>query len=173
MKCHVHQEAFTLDIVEQYNLMDCNKSTGTTPFRSGFPVDNIAPSNLSSHEQTKLLKKYQQIIGNLNWSSISTRPCRTTIVSLLAAKTQSPAPAHYDSALHVVKYLATSASHGLYYTSDTSEPFHAFVHFPAISHHFRHSAMPTGIKLTPQLRKLMLLHQNNQCTLCVPFPAGF
>ena len=29
-----------------------------------------------------------------------------------------------------MKYLATTASYGLYYTSDTSEHFHAFVHFP-------------------------------------------
>ena len=64
--------------------------------------------------------------------SISTRPDITTIVSLLATKTQSPAPAHYNSALHVVKYLAATASHGLYYTFDNSEPIHAFVHFPKI-----------------------------------------
>ena len=74
--------------------MDCNKSTKATPFRSGFPVDNIAPSNLSSHEQAILLEKYQQIIGDMNWLSISTHPDITMIVSLLAAKIQSPAPAH-------------------------------------------------------------------------------
>lgn len=130
LKCHVHQEAFILDTVARYNLNDCNKSTRATPFRSGFPVDNIAPSSLSSTAQTKLLKQFQQIIGDLNWLSISTRPGITTISSLLTAHTNSPEPAHYDSVLHVDKYLASTASYGLYYTSDNTKPFHAFVHFP-------------------------------------------
>ena len=93
-------------------------------------MDNIAPSTLSSNDQTTLTKKYQQIIGDLNWLSISIRSDITTVVSLLAAKTQLPAPAHYDSALHVIKYLAATASYGLYYTSDATEKLHAFVHFP-------------------------------------------
>ena len=131
LKCHVHQEAFTLDVIDRYNLMSCNKSPRATPFRSGFPVDNIAPSTLSPSDQAILLKKYQQIIGDLNWLSISTRPDITTIVSLLSAHSHKPAQAHFDSALHVVRYLASTPSHGLYYTSDNTEPFHAFVHFPS------------------------------------------
>ena len=130
LKCHVHQEAFILDIVERYNLLDCNKSPRATPFRSGFPVDNIAPSTLSPSAQEALLKKFQQIMGDLNWLSISTRPDITTIVSLLSAHTQSPSQAHFDSAIHVVKYLASSSSFGLYYTSDATEDLHVFTHFP-------------------------------------------
>ena len=74
-----------------------------------------------------------------NWNAISTRkhffliltcPNINAIVSLLATKTQASAPAHYDSALHVVKYLAATASRGLYCAFDSFKPFHAFVHFP-------------------------------------------
>ena len=32
--------------------------------------------------------------------------------------------------MHVIKYLASTLSIGLYYTSDHSEPFHAYMHFP-------------------------------------------
>ena len=46
LKCHVHQEAFILDIVDCHNLNDCNKPPRATPFRSGFPVNNIQPSTL-------------------------------------------------------------------------------------------------------------------------------
>ena len=131
LKCHIHQEAFILDIVDRYNLTNCNKSHRATPFRSGFPVDNVAPSQLSSADQNILLKKYQQLIGDLNWLSISTRPDITTIVSLLAAHTQHPAPAHHDAGLHVIKYLASTPSHGLFFTSDHSEQLHTFTHFPS------------------------------------------
>ena len=93
-------------------------------------MDNIQPSTLPPDTQTTLTKRYQQIIGDLNWLSISTRPDVTAIVSLLSAHSHRPSPAHLDSAMHVVKYLASTSSIGLYYTSDHSEPFHAFVHFP-------------------------------------------
>ena len=122
LHCLVHQEAFVFDIVDWHNLTDFNKSNRATPFRSGFPVDNIQPSQLPDDQQKPLTKKYQQVIGDLNWLSISTRPDITAIVSLLSA--------HFQSALHVIRYLASSPSLGLYFTSDNSEPFHAFVHFP-------------------------------------------
>ena len=130
LKCLVHQEAFILDIVDRYNLSDCNTLTRATPFRSGFPVDTIAPSELPEAQQDSLTKKFQQVIGDLNWLSISTRLDITAIVSLLSAHSHNPAPAHFDAALHVVKYLASTPSIGLYYTSDNNEDFHAFVHFP-------------------------------------------
>ena len=130
LKCHVHQEAFTLDIVDWHGLTNCNKWTRATPFRSGFPVDNIQPSTLPTDKQTPLTKQYQQLIGDHNWFSISTRPDITAIVSLLSAHSHMPSPPHLESARHVVKYLASTASFGLYYTSDKTEKFHAFVHFP-------------------------------------------
>ena len=130
LKCHVHQEAFILDIVDRHGLTNCNKSTRATPFRSGFPVDNIQPSNLPDNQQQPLTKQFQQLLGDLNWLSISTRPDITAIVSLLSAHSHKPSPAHLDLARHVVKYLASTASFGLYYTSNNTENFHAFVHFP-------------------------------------------
>ena len=130
LKYHVHQEAFILDIVDRYGLTDCNKSTRATPFMSGFPVDNIRPLVLPEDQQNQLTKQYQQLIDDLSWLSISTRPDITAIVSLLSAHSHRPSPAHIESACHVVKYLASTASFGLYYTSDKNENFHAFVHFP-------------------------------------------
>ena len=131
LRCHVHQEAFILDVVDRHNLSDCNKSTRATPFRSGFPVDTINQSTLSDTLQAPITKTFQQVIGDLNWLSISTRPDITAIVSLLSAHSHKPSQAHLDSAMHVIKYLASTSSIGLYYTSNNKEAFHAFVHFPS------------------------------------------
>ena len=94
-------------------------------------MDNIQPSQLPDNQQGPLTKKYQQVMGDLNWLSISTTPDITVIVSLLSAHSHKPAEAHFQSALHVIRYLASSPSLGLYFTSDSSEPFHGFVHFPS------------------------------------------
>ena len=87
------------------------------------------PSN-----QSILTKKFQQIIGGLNWLSISTFPDITTVVSLLSAHSQSPSQAHFYPTLHVVKYIVSNPSHSLFYSSNDNEPMHAFVHFPSDPH---------------------------------------
>ena len=130
LRCQVHQEAFILDIGDWYGLSACNKSTRATPFRSGYPVNNIAPSTLPQTEQIDLTKKFQQIIGDLNWLSISTCLDITAIVSLLSANSHEPSPSHFDAVLHIVKYLALTPTLGLYYSSTNDESFHASVHFP-------------------------------------------
>lgn len=56
LKWHVHQEAIILDIVDRHNFNDCNKSPRATPFRSGFPLDNIQPSTLPVSKQSPLIK---------------------------------------------------------------------------------------------------------------------
>ena len=117
-------------MVDCHQLSDCNKSTRATPFRSGFTVNSIPPSSLDNATQLPLTKNFQQILGDLNWLSISTRPDISTIVSLLAAHSHRPSPAHRDAARHIINYLASMTTLGLYYTSDNTESPHAYVHFP-------------------------------------------
>ena len=56
LQCHVHQEAFILDIVDHHNLSLCNKSPRVTPFRSGLPVDTIHSTSLPQDQQNSLTK---------------------------------------------------------------------------------------------------------------------
>ena len=116
LKVHVHQEAFISELLSRHSLSNCNKSPRATPFKSGFPVDCIPPSNLSPIDKAKLTSPYQQLMGDLTWLSISTRPDITAILSLLSEYTHSPSQAHLNSALHVVKYLASTLSLGLLYS---------------------------------------------------------
>lgn len=84
------QEAFLiLDIVNRFNLTDCNKSPRASSFQIGFPGDNIAPSTLDTSAQDTLTKCFQPVIGYLNWLSISVHPDTNTIVDLLTSHTHS------------------------------------------------------------------------------------
>ena len=131
LQCHIHQEAFIMDILDQLQLLNCNTSTRAMPFRSGFPVDTIPPSQLETSAQVVVTKQYQQLVlGDLNWLSISTRPDLTSILTLLSEYTHKPSPQHLDSARFVAKYLSSTRTVGLYYTSNTSEHLNAYVHFP-------------------------------------------
>ena len=67
-----------------------------TTFWSGFPVDTIAPSTLPDSIQITLTKKFQQIIGALNWLSNLMWPDISAIVSLLAAHLHKLSDAHFD-----------------------------------------------------------------------------
>ena len=84
LQCLVHQEAFFVDMVEQYGLTDCNKSPRATPIKTGYPVYSIPPSTLSDEAQQKITKTYQQVMGNLNWLTILTWLDITTIYSILS-----------------------------------------------------------------------------------------
>jgi hypothetical protein len=52
------------------------------------------------------------------------------VVSLLAQHQSSPSPGHYDAALYVAKYLATTKTLGIYFTSLRSSTVETFLHFP-------------------------------------------
>jgi len=52
------------------------------------------------------------------------------IVSLLAQHQSTPSQGHYDVALYVAHYLATTRNLGIYFTSNWSTSLESFLHFP-------------------------------------------
>ena len=118
-----------MELLSRHKLSDCNKTPRATLFKSGFFVDAITPTTLSPLAQTTLTPSYQQLIGDLTWLSISTRPDIVAILSLLSEYTHTPSQAHLQYARHVVKYLASTTSLGLLYSSTFQEPLHTFLQF--------------------------------------------
>jgi hypothetical protein len=51
-------------------------------------------------------------------------------VSLLAQHQSNPSPGHLDAALYATKYLATTKTLGIYFTSSKRSVLEAFLHFP-------------------------------------------
>jgi len=66
----------------------------------------------------------------LNLLAHTTRPDISTVVSLLAQHQNNPSQGHYDAALYVAKYLATTRNLGIYFTSLGSSTLESFLHFP-------------------------------------------
>ncbi len=134
-KCHLSQEAFIQDLLARTHLLNCNTSPRATPFRRGLPVDTVTDAldlNDPSLYTPQRTKSFQEIMGCLNWLSISTRPDITTIVTLLASHQAQPLQGHLNAALHVVRYLASTLDHGITFSYDANGQLQSFLHFPLL-----------------------------------------
>jgi hypothetical protein len=124
------QQSFIESLLENLNISFEGISLYTSPYRSGLPVDSIPSVDMASKDRDQLRLKYQSLVGSLNWLAHTTRPDLSTIVSLLAQHQSCPSLGHYDAALYVAKYLATTKHLGLYFTSLRSSTIESFLHFP-------------------------------------------
>jgi len=124
------QQSFIDTLLDNLGIAIDNVSHFSTPYRSGYPVDSVPFIEMSSSERDKLRLKYQSLVGSLNWLAHTTRPDLSTIVSILAQHQSLPSPGHYDAAIYVVKYLATTSSLGIYFSSTRDSILQSYLHFP-------------------------------------------
>jgi len=124
------QQSFIESLLDSLNMSFDGLSSYSSPYRSGVHIDSIPCQVMSPHERDRLRLQYQSLVGSLNWLAHTTHPDLSTIVSLLAQHQSIPSQEHYDAALYVVKYLATSRNLGLYFTSLRSSTLESFLHFP-------------------------------------------
>jgi len=124
------QQSFTDTLLESLGISTTTLSSYTTPYQSHLPVDSIPFQDMSASDRDHLHLKFQSLVGSLNWLAHTTRPDLSTIVSLLAQHQCNPSPGHYNAALYVAKYLATTRNLGIYFTSERSSTLQSFLHFP-------------------------------------------
>jgi hypothetical protein len=124
------QQSFVESLLNSLNISFEGILTYTSPYKSGVHIDSIPSVDMPSNERDKLRLQYQSLVGSLNWLAHTTRPDLSTVVSLLAQYQSCPSPGHYDAAIYVAKYLATTKQLGLYFTSLRSSTMESFLHFP-------------------------------------------
>jgi hypothetical protein len=124
------QQSFIDTLLDQLGILVDNVSSYSTPYFSGFPIDSIPFVEMSSSDRDQLCLKYQSLVGSLNWLAHTTRPDLATVLSLLAQHQCLPSPGHYDAALYVAKYLSTTRTLGVYFTSSRDTTLQSFLHFP-------------------------------------------
>jgi hypothetical protein len=124
------QQLFIESLLDSLDIIIEGTSLYTSPYQSGIHIDSITSVDLLPKVRDILRLKYQSLVGSLNWLSHTTRPDLSPIVSLLAQHQSSPSPGHYDAVLYVAKYLATTKTLGIYFTSLRSSTVESFLHFP-------------------------------------------
>jgi len=124
------QQSFVESLLDSLNIPFDSVSLYTSPYRSGIHIDSILPDEMSMEARDCLRLQYQSLVGSLNWLPHTTRPDLSSVVPLLAQHQSTPSVGHYEAALYVAKYLATTRTLGLYFTSTRSATLESFLHFP-------------------------------------------
>ena len=79
-------------------------------------IDQIPHDGMDPWQETELLKAFQQILGGLNWFTINIRPDISVATKLLGQFNCDPSIGHLNSAKYVLRYLRSTASHGIWFT---------------------------------------------------------
>ncbi len=102
------QQSFIESLLASLNTSVDGISTYTSPYRSGVHIDSIPFQEMEPSACDHLRLQYQSLVGSFYWIAHTTRPDISMIVSLLAQHQSHPSPGHYDAALYVAHYLATT-----------------------------------------------------------------
>ena len=129
---HLNQTGFAANLVEQFCRDSWDATPTATPYRSGVPIDSIAPSPDAddSPAQLRRTEAYQSLIGSIGWLATATRPDLAPVHSFLSSYNSKPSSGHMRAALHVLHYIHSTHDFGIHFTSSSTDPVHTFVHFP-------------------------------------------
>ena len=129
---HLNQSGFAANLVESFFQDSRNVTPTATPYRSGVPIDSVAPSTDEDDSPAQLWRTaaYQSLIGSIGWLSSSTRPDLSAVHSFLASYSNKPSTGHMKAALYALHYIHSTHDYGISFTSDSVAPMHSYIHFP-------------------------------------------
>ena len=128
----MNQSGFANNLVESFSLQSCNETPTATPYRSGIPIDSIAPSTDAddSLAQIRCKKAFQSLVGSIGWLLSTTRSDLTAAHSFLSSYMNKPASGHMNAGLYVLHYIHFTHDYGISFTSDDTAPMQSYVHYP-------------------------------------------
>jgi hypothetical protein len=80
----ITQTAKIEELIDTHGMLECNP-VSSSPYCSGFAIDQIPPDNIPVEDKVTLVKKYQSLVGGLLWVQMHTRPEISTAVSPLCS----------------------------------------------------------------------------------------
>jgi hypothetical protein len=103
---NMNQSGFAANLVESLVWDSRDQTPTATPYRSGIPIDAIAPSTDADDPPAQFHQKeaYQSLVGSIGWLAMLTCPDIAAVHSFpfLASYSNKPAPGHMKAALYVL-----------------------------------------------------------------------
>jgi hypothetical protein len=112
------QRQYTLDLLERFNLSDCNSVT--TPLDPNIRLSSSMSPKTPEESESMLSVPYLQAVGALMYLAIATRPDISYSVGVLARFNKNPGPQHWKAVKHLFRYLKGTLDYKLTYSSHGS-----------------------------------------------------
>ena len=103
VSCHISQLAMIEGTLKKHNRSHCNDAQ--SPYISRLNIDRIEHDGKNPSAKENLVRKYQSIVGSINWLTIITRPDINTMYSLLSQFNLNPSQGYLDTAKYILRYL--------------------------------------------------------------------
>ncbi len=132
---HLNQSGFASNLVESFFGDSRNPTPTATTYRSGVPINSIAPSTNADNLPAQICCKeaYQSLIGSIGWLAHTTRPDLSAVHSFLASYSNNPAVGHMKAALYALHYIHSTHDYGISFTSALAALMHCYIHFPPLA----------------------------------------
>jgi hypothetical protein len=129
---HLNQSGFATNLFESFAWQERNQTPTATPYRSGVPIESVAPSLDPDDLPAQLhrTEAYQSLIGSIGWLASTTRLDIAAAHSFLSSYTNKPAVGHMKAALYALHYIHSTHDYGISFTSNDTAPMHSYIHFP-------------------------------------------
>ena len=118
------QETYINSIVHRFNLEDAKLLSAPIDTNTRLLKDDCANSDEEKQEMKRI--PYREVIGALNWVTVSTRPDIAFVVSQLAQFLENPGRVHWETVKRVIRYLKTTKDLKLTYREGERQGFEAF-----------------------------------------------
>jgi hypothetical protein len=114
------QHLYVEELLKRLNMSQCKSSS--TPHQAGvYLTEDMSPKD-DDEKQTMQDVPYGQLVGALLWLATNTRPDILPAVSVLCRFNKNPGQRHWSAAQLVLRYLKGTASFGIEYSPNTSQP---------------------------------------------------
>jgi hypothetical protein len=97
------QAAFAKDILERFNMSDCNPAD--TPMSLEKLSSDMSPASKEEEEHMAMVP-YRSAVGSMMYLMICSRPDLATAIGILSQYMASPGPQHWTAAKRVLRYIA-------------------------------------------------------------------
>ncbi len=129
---HLHQSGFAANLVESLFRESQDPTPTATPYRSGIPIDSIAPYTEADNCPALLHQKEacQSLIGSIGWLAMTNCPDLSAVHSFLSPYNNKPAVGHVKATLYALHYIHSTHDYGISFTYDTLALMHSYIHHP-------------------------------------------
>jgi hypothetical protein len=112
------QHQYILDLLDRFNLADCN--TVTTPLDPNIRLSSsMSPQSPQEIDEMRSVP-YLQAVGALMYLAVATRPDIAYSVGVLARFSKNPGMQHWKAVKHLFRYLKGTLDHKLTYSPTSS-----------------------------------------------------